>query len=80
MITAKEARAKTESDVNQALISAVLDNIETKIVLNAEVGNSTLDWTFGDNHKLGTAVKNRLEDLGYKTELFNSWKSLRISW
>lgn len=80
MLTAKEARAKTEETVSQTLVLAVLSNIETKILWNAEVGKSTLDWDFGDSHKLGLEVKTRLEDLGYKTEMFNRCRSLRISW
>lgn len=80
MISAKEARAKTEEKSDQALVLATLTNIEKKILQGAEIGKSAIDWDLGDNHKLGFEVKNRLEDLGYKTELFNSWKSLRISW
>lgn len=80
MISAKEARAKTDSDADQSLVSAVLSNLETKILWNAEAGKSTLDWDFGDSHKLGTAVRERLRGLGYTTEMFNRGRSLRISW
>lgn len=80
MITAKEARAKTEEKVSESLVLAVLNNIETKIVWNAEVGKSTLEWDFGNSDKLGIEIKRRLEALGYKTEMCNRYRTLRISW
>src|SRR5690606_4116627 len=80
MLTAKEARAKTDEKVNGLLLALSLEEIKATVLKEAALGRSRIEWHFGENRKLGFEVKAKLEDLGYKVDLINNWKALEIEW